>query len=198
MTDSDPVYQEAFRQLAEWLQEAETRGLREPQAATLSTCGTDGRVTSRVVLVRRVEPQGLVFFTNSLSVKGRQLAENPRAALCYYWDETGQQIRVEGEAHPIAPEESDAYWETRPRDAQLGSAVSRQSEVLVSREAFIGEVFALEAELQGRPVPRPDHWFGYRLEPDHIEFFINRPARMHERSVYVKSPEGWRREWRYP
>ncbi len=197
MTD-DPIYQEAFGQLTKWLQEAKKLDLREPDAATLATAGKDGRVTARVVLVRRVEPEGLVFFTNSRSVKGRQLAENPRAALCYYWDATGHQVRVEGEAHPIAPEESDAYWATRPRDAQLGSAVSRQSEVLESREAFIQEVLALEARLQGRPVPRPEHWFGYRLQPDQIEFFINRPARMHERTVYLKTPRGWRREWRYP
>ncbi len=197
MTD-DPIYKEAFAWLTRWLADAEEQGLREPQAATLSTCGADGRVTSRVVLVRRVEPEGLVFFTNSRSVKGRQLAEHPQAALCYYWDVTGGQVRIEGEVSPVTSQESDAYWATRPRDAQLASAVSRQSEPLASREAFVMAVLQFAQEVGDAPVRRPEHWFGYRLRPDRFEFFINQPARMHERTVFFETAQGWKREYLYP
>jgi len=184
-----------FRQL---LRSAQATSLREPTAVTLATCGKDGVATARVVLLRGFDERGFVFYTNTLSTKGRQLAENPQAALCFYWDELGEQVRVEGHVDRVADAEADAYWAGRPRDSQIGAWASRQSETLDRRATLEARVAQYESQFAGRNVPRPPHWTGYRLVPRRIEFWKSMPARLHERVVYERQADEWSKRLVYP
>ena len=185
-------YFEAISRFQAILDRARATDIAEPTAFTLATCGDDGRPTARVVLLKQASAEGFVFYTNTLSRKGRQLAENPRAAMCFHWQPLVEQVLVEGSVSLVDPEEADAYWASRPRLSQLGGAASRQSQPLASRAELEARVEALEREYRDRPVPRPAHWTGYRLEPDFIEFWAGREGRLHDRDRYWWEDGAWR------
>jgi len=149
-------------------------------------------------LLRGADSRGFVFFTNYDSRKGRELTENPQAALCFYWGSLDEQIRIEGRVTQVAPEESDAYFAGRPRGSQLGAWASDQSRVLSSRETLEEKYREVERRFEGQPVQRPPFWGGFRLTPVRIEFWYGRPDRLHDRVVYVRESTGWRIERLYP
>ena len=144
-----------------------------------------------MVLLRGVDGRGLVFYTNYESRKGRELAENPRAALLFYWEPLQRQVRIEGQVVRVPAEESDAYFARRPRDSQLGAWASAQSREIPDREALQAEMDAAAARFADRPVPRPPHWGGYRLIPEIFEFWQGRPGRLHDRFRYLRRGERW-------
>ena len=195
---SDPMYYEALEQLREWLAHAESTKLNEPTAMSLATADPRGRPSVRIVLLRGLDETGLVFYTNSLSRKGEQMTANPWAALAFYWDELGRQIRVEGRVDTIATEESDAYFRTRHPLSQIGAWASLQSEKLDKRMTLEQRVAEFTQRFQGQEVPRPEHWHGYRVVPDRIEFWQNREGRLHDRTLFKRSKDGWTRCLLYP
>jgi pyridoxamine 5'-phosphate oxidase len=166
--------------------------------AALATADADGRPSARMVLLRGVDNRGFVFHTNYNSRKARDLAANPHAALCFHWPTIEEQVRIEGSVERIAPDESDAYFATRPRGSQIGAWASSQSEVLDARETFERRLREAEARFEGKPVARPPFWGGYRIIPVRIEFWNGRPSRLHDRLVYTREGEGWTTTRLYP
>lgn len=160
----------------------------------LATAAPDGSPSVRMVLLKGADEQGFVFFTGYGSRKGGELDANPRAALLFHWAPLGRQVRVEGPVERVSAEESDAYFATRPRGAQLAATASRQGRVLVNRAQLDETVADLEREHAGRDVPRPEHWGGYRLSPETYEFWQHRDDRLHDRLRYTRGGEGWRLE----
>lgn len=184
--DPDPL-----RQFQRWYVDAESAGIRVPNAMALATSTSEGAPSVRMVLLKDADEGGFVFFTGYVSRKASELASNPRAALLFYWDELGRQVRIEGSVERVARKESDAYFATRPRGAQLAATASRQSAVLSSRDELDGRVVDLEREHAGRDIPRPDHWGGYRLLPDTYEFWQHREDRSHDRVRYLRRNGSW-------
>jgi pyridoxamine 5'-phosphate oxidase len=188
--DRDPILQ--FRA---WFDQATEAGLAEPHAATLATASPAGRPSARVVLIRGFDDRGFVFFTNYQSRKGREIAANPFASLCFFWQPLERQVRVEGSVVVVSEADSDEYFRGRPRDSKLGAWVSNQSVAVPGREALEAEMEFIQRRFPGDEVPRPPHWGGFRIVPDAIEFWQGRPGRLHDRLVYLRSPEGgWRIE----
>jgi pyridoxamine 5'-phosphate oxidase len=184
-----------FRQFRAWYERALSAGLPLPEAMTLATATPDGRPSARVVLLRGYDENGFVFFTNYDGRKGDELAANPRAALVFYWPELDRQIRIEGRVERATPQESDAYFQSRPRGSQLGAWASPQSEVIASREVLEARLREVEARYPEGPVPRPPFWGGYRVVPEAIEFWQEGPNRLHDRLRYVRQASGgWRLE----
>jgi len=179
--DADPV-----RQFERWYAEA-AAAQSSPERMAVATSTKDGAPSLRMVLLKSFDERGLVFFTHTTSRKGRELTANPRAALLLYWDSLGRQVRVEGAVAQVSAEESDAYFATRPQGARAGAVVSRQSEVLASRD----ELEARVAELGDAEVARPETWGGFRLVPDAWEFWQHRDDRLHDRLLYTPDGEGW-------
>ncbi|OQC36008.1 MAG: Pyridoxine/pyridoxamine 5'-phosphate oxidase [Acidobacteria bacterium ADurb.Bin051] len=151
-----------------------------------------------MVLVKRIDPEGFPFYTNYQSRKGRQLAENPQAALCFYWPWIEVQLRAEGRIETLPAATSDAYYRSRPRGHQLGAWASRQSEPMPSRFTLLRGVVAAQAHHLGGAIPRPPFWGGYRLVPDRIELWFGRPDRLHDRFLYQREGEGWTRTRLFP
>lgn len=164
----------------------------------LATADADGRPAARLVLLRGADARGFVFFTNYNSRKGRELTQNPHAALCFYWASLDEQIRIEGRVERVSDAESDAYFAGRPRGSQLGAWASEQSQVLTSRETLEEKYREIERRFDGQPVQRPPFWGGFRLIPARIEFWYGRPDRLHDRVLYVRDANAWRIERLYP
>ncbi len=160
-------------------------------AMSLATSTPEGHPSCRIVLLHGVDARGFVFYTNYEGRKARELDANPHAALCLYWPWTEEQVRVEGRVSRVSPEESDAYFATRPRGSQIGAWASRQSERIASRDDLIARVEEVEARYEGQDVPRPPHWGGYRLTPKRIEFWKAEAFRLHFRELYEHTAQGW-------
>jgi pyridoxamine 5'-phosphate oxidase len=177
---------------AAWLGDAEASGMTDPNAMTLATAGANGRPSARTVLLRGFGDEGFRFFTNQTSLKGRQLAENPRAQLLFFWREIGRQILIHGNVEQLSDEESDAYFESRPRESRTGAWASEQGSVIEGRDELLARVKEAEERFEGQEVPRPPHWGGYIVRPEAIEFWQAGEFRLHDRFVYLKSDAGWR------
>lgn len=179
--DLDPI-----RQFQGWLTTAISAQLPEPNAMTLATADRTGRPYARVVLLKDCNTDGFAFFTHYHSDKGRQLAENPHAALVFLWTELERQVRIEGVVNQMSSAESEAYFRTRPRESRLGALASRQSQVVANRQILDSRFQYLEMQYSDDNIPMPYHWGGYRVQPDMLEFWQGRCGRMHDRLRYRK------------
>lgn len=183
-----------FALFSQWFDEAAAAEANEPNAMMLATATPDGRPSARVVLAKQIDADGVVFFTNGMSRKGRELAANPRAALVFAWPVLQRQVRIEGRVTNLTPEEDDAYFASRPRGAQVGAAASRQSEPVPDRAALEAQFAAANEAFGDGPVARPDRWGGYRVAWDVAEFWQGRENRLHDRIRFTRSADGWTRE----
>jgi pyridoxamine 5'-phosphate oxidase len=190
---TDPIAR--FR---DWFDVARDAGVPLPETMTLATASAAGAPSARMVLLKGVDDDGFVFFTGYESRKGDELAENPRAALVFYWQPLGRQVRVEGTVERVSEAESAAYFATRPRASRLAAWTSRQSRPLESREELERRYAELEREHEGRDVPLPPHWGGFRVRPDAIEFWEHRDSRLHDRVRYTRARDGWAAQRLWP
>jgi len=198
VTQNRVPFGEPFALFAEWFAAARASEPPEAEAMSLATATRDGRPSSRIVLLRGSDERGFVFFTNFDSRKGEELFANPHAALCFHWKSLKRQIRIEGSAAPVSDVEGDAYFSQRARMSQIGAWASDQSRPLDSRATFERRVAEMEARFKDQLVPRPPRWSGFRLVPVQMEFWEDRPFRLHDRLVYRRDGDGWTMTRLYP
>ena len=181
-----------------WYDEARLSEINDSNAMALATADAQGRSSVRMVLLKGHGPSGFVFYTNYEGRKAADLFANPYAALLFHWKSLRRQVRIEGPVVTVSPEEGDAYFATRSRDSQLGAWASDQSRPLESRETFERRYEEVRARFEGRAVPRPPHWSGFRVIPERIEFWRDREHRLHERHLFVRKGDGWVESLLYP
>ena len=187
-----------FQLFDEWLAEAHANEPELAEAMTVATANEAGRPSARIVLLKGHGPDGFVFYTNQRSRKGDELAENPSAALLFHWKSLRRQVRIEGPVSVVSNAEADDYFATRSRDSQLGALASDQSQPLDSRETFERRFEDVKHQFEGQDLPRPPHWGGYRVAAETIEFWTDRPHRLHERRLFTRTPDGWTEGLLYP
>ncbi len=183
--DPDPV-----RQFQSWFDDAVKSGVPEPNAMTLATATANGTPSARIVLLKGVDERGFIFYSNYTSRKGRELLENPRAAVVFHWVSVARQVRVEGKIVRLSREESEEYFHKRPVGSQLGAWASHQSEAIANREALDNAMHEVSKRFEGKEIPIPPSWGGYALLPDRIEFWQGRENRLHDRLVYTRAKSG--------
>jgi pyridoxamine 5'-phosphate oxidase len=187
-----------FQLFDEWFAEARAAEINDPEAMALATADSHGRPAVRIVLLKGHGPGGFVFFTNRESRKGEELAANPRAALLLHWKALRRQVRIEGAVEDVSDADADAYFATRSRDSQLGAWASDQSRPLDRRATFEKRFEQVKNQFEGKDVPRPPYWGGYRVVPERIEFWSDRPHRLHERRLFTLGDGGWTEGLLYP
>lgn len=193
LTEGD-LAADPFAMFERWYAEARDAGIVEPNAMVVSTVSADGAPSSRTVLLKGFSTDGFTFFTNTASRKGSDLERNPRCAVLFPWHPLERQVRIDGLAHELPREDVEAYFAQRPRGSQLGAHASHQSRVVSGREELEAAYARIEAQFDGQPVPVPEEWGGYRVEPERVEFWQGRPGRMHDRLVYLREGDKWRTE----
>jgi pyridoxamine 5'-phosphate oxidase len=181
-----------------WLADARSSEPNDPEAMALASVDIAGRPSVRIVLLKGHGPEGFVFYTNQRSRKGEELAANPAAALLFHWKSLRRQVRIEGKVSRVSASEADSYFASRSRDSQLGAWASDQSQPLASRAEFESRYETMRQKFEGVDVPRPDHWGGYRVAADRMEFWTDRPHRLHERRLFTRSGDGWTESLLYP
>ena len=196
MIQPDPI--ERFRSVYALAEKLDRSIIPEPNAMSLGTIGNRDQPYVRIVLLKAFDERGFVFYTSYDGKKGRQLLAHPRASLCFYWAPLSIQVRIEGRVTKVSDEEADAYFATRERRSQIGAWASRQSEPLETPTALDERVAKYEKEFEGKTVPRPEYWSGFRVWPERIEFWKGKPNRLHERHLYTRDGEGWLIETLYP
>jgi pyridoxamine 5'-phosphate oxidase len=189
--DESQVDRDPMKQFGVWMAEAIHAQVPEPTAMNLATVDARGRPSSRIMLLKGIDPRGFVYYTNYASRKGRELAANPAAALCFLWKELERQVRIEGVIEKVTAAESDEYYATRPLGSRIGAWASPQSESIAGRE-WLEQRWAELAKQHGELPPRPPHWGGFRLLPDYVEFWQGRLSRLHDRVVYTRAENVWK------
>ena len=183
--------QEPILKTHNWIQEAKEKGAGLPHALNLASVDQAGQPSSRMVLLKRLSDEGLVFFTDYEGKKGKEINNNSKVAMNFWWAKTDKQIRIEGRCKKVSEEESDDYFHSRPRGSQVSAAASRQSETLDSYESLLEKAKQIESDNEGKKINRPERWGGYILKPTLFEFWINQENRLHKRDLFILKKEGW-------
>jgi len=198
--NAEPIFHlnDPIKLFGSWMAEARHLEMNDSNAMSLATVDDTGMPDVRIVLLKSFDEHGFVFYSNAESAKGLQLSVNPVAAVCFHWKSLRRQVRIRGRVQPVTDAESDTYFASRARGSQIGAVASDQSRPLDSREIFENRVSKLEREFADKDIPRPKHWGGWRVKPDMIEFWRDRPFRLHDRLVFSASPTGWAKQRLFP